>query len=423
MDIINTILGLGSAVMMPIIFFFVGIIFRMHPAKAFKAGMLVGVGFIGVGMVITIMLNALGPASEAMVGRLGLQLTVTDIGWGAASTIGWGSPIMLVTVVGFLVLNALLLLLRLTKTVDLDIFNFYIFLLIGAIIYAGTSNFWLAVVADWVIYALTLIVADITQPVIQKQFPHKNLDGISFPHLTCLAWVPVGILGNWICAHIPGVSKIQFDPETINSRLGILGEPISFGTIIGALMGVLAGYDIPKVLSLAVNIAAAMYLLPLVVNVLVSGLVLVKDHVNVKLKEWFPDRQFFIGMDTALLIDDPAVLSTGLLLLPFAIVLAFVLPGNRVLPFADLASLMFLFTLVAPFCKRNIFRMLISGILITAVIFYVGTALGPEYTAAAAQSHIDSVANFTEVTNLVGSATTWVGYLFVKAAEIISAVW
>lgn len=422
MPIINMIVNLGSAVMMPIIFFVVGMIFRMHPAKAFKAGMLVGVGFTGVSMVITMMLNALGPASKAMVERLGLQLTVTDVGWGTASTISWGSPIMLVTVVGFLVINAILLIPNITKTVDLDIFNFWIFLLVGTAIYAGTDNFWISVVAVWIIYALTLIVADITQPIIQKQFPNKDLDGISFPHLTCLAWVPFGIIGNWICEHMPGLNKIQFDPETINRRLGILGEPISFGAIIGAVMGIFAGYDIPKVLTLAVNIATAMYLLPIVVNVLVSGLVMVKEHVNKKLGVWFPNRKFYIGMDTALLIDDPAVLSTGLLLLPFAIVLAFILPGNKVLPFADLASLMFLFAIIAPFCKRNIFRMLISGILIIIVIFYAGTSLAPEFTKAAVDSQITSVKEFTFITNLVGPVTTWVGWLFIKGSELIATL-
>ena len=183
MAFINSIIGLGSAVMMPIIFFIVGLIFRMHPAKAFKAGMLVGVGFTGVSMVINLMLGALGPASKAMVERLGLKLTVTDVGWGTASTIGWGSPIMLVAVVGFLVINAILLFLNLTKTVDLDIFNFWIFLLVGAVIYAGTNNYWIAIIADWIIYTLTLIIADITQPIIQKKFPNKDLNGISFPHL------------------------------------------------------------------------------------------------------------------------------------------------------------------------------------------------------------------------------------------------
>ena len=38
MEIINTIIGLGASVMMPIIFFVVGLIFRMGIGKSFKIG-------------------------------------------------------------------------------------------------------------------------------------------------------------------------------------------------------------------------------------------------------------------------------------------------------------------------------------------------------------------------------------------------
>ncbi len=77
-------------------------------------------------------------------------------------------------------------------------------------------------------------------------------------------------------------------------------------------------------------------------------------------------------MDTALLIGEPSVLATGLLLIPMAVVLSIILPGNRVLPFVDLASLMFLLAMVTPFCKRNMFRMFITGTLIVTCILYVG---------------------------------------------------
>ena len=106
MQIIQAIVNLGAAVMMPIIFFVVGVVFRLSIGKSFKAGMLVGIGFTGVSMVINLLLTNLGPASKAMVARMGLHLTVVDTGWPTASTIGWGTPIMPIIVIGFLVINA-----------------------------------------------------------------------------------------------------------------------------------------------------------------------------------------------------------------------------------------------------------------------------------------------------------------------------
>ncbi|MFQ7845541.1 MAG: PTS galactitol transporter subunit IIC [Bifidobacterium bifidum] len=345
MEIINTIIGLGASVMMPIIFFVVGLIFRMGIGKSFKAGMTVGVGFVGVNMVINLLLDNLGPASKAMVNRLGLHLTTVDVGWPTASTVGWGTPIMVATVVGFLVINAIMVFCKLTKTIDVDIFNYWIFLQVGALVYAVTSNFWFAVIFTWVIFAIVLKVADLTAPYIQKEY---NLEGISFPHLAGLAWSPLAIAVNWIIDKIPGLKNVDFNADKIRKRFGAIGEPVVIGFILGLLIGVLAGYSPDKSVTLAINIAAAMVLLPKMIDVLIEGLISVRDAAEKQLKIWFPNREFYIGMDTALLIGDSSVLATGLLLIPITILLAFILPGNEMLPFADLASLVFILALVTP---------------------------------------------------------------------------
>ncbi|WP_057817433.1 PTS galactitol transporter subunit IIC [Schleiferilactobacillus perolens] len=421
MSFINSIIGLGAAVMMPIIFFFVGMIFRLKVSQAFKAGMLVGIGFTGVSLVINLLLDNLGPASKQMVSNMGLHLTVVDTGWPTASTIGWGSPLMPVAVVGFLALNTILLITKVTKTVDIDIFNYWIFLLLGANVYAATHNFWLSIISTWVIFALTLIVADLTAPIIQKQYKSIDLEGISFPHLTCLAWIPFGIATNWIIEKIPGLNKVQLDPEKIQKRFGVFGEPMTLGFLLGAAIAALARYDVPKILTLAVNIAAAMVLLPKMIDILVSGLRIVRDAVEKQMKKWFPNRKFYIGMDTALLIGEPSVLATGLILIPIAIVLAFILPGNKVLPFVDLASLMFLLALITPFAKRNILRMTIAGTLILICIMYVGTDIGVFYTNAARMSKIAVPKGIQYMTNFIGSATTWIGWVWIKVCQLINA--
>ena len=124
MSVINSILGLGAPVFMPILFLLIGLVFGLRLGQAFKAGMLVGIGFVGVNLIITFLLDSLGDATHLMVERMGLDLTVLDVGWGTASTIGWGSPLVPVVVVSFLVLNLILLMLKATRTIDIDIFNY-----------------------------------------------------------------------------------------------------------------------------------------------------------------------------------------------------------------------------------------------------------------------------------------------------------
>ena len=419
MEIINTIIGLGASVMMPIIFFVVGLIFRMGIGKSFKAGMTVGVGFVGVNMVINLLLDNLGPASKAMVNRLGLHLTTVDVGWPTASTVGWGPPIMVATVVGFLVINAIMVFCKLTKTIDVDIFNYWIFLQVGALVYAVTSNFWFAVIFTWVIFAIVLKVADLTAPYIQKEY---NLEGTSFPHLAGLAWSPLAIAVNWIIDKIPGLKNVDFNADKIRKRFGAIGEPVVIGFILGLLIGVLAGYSPDKSVTLAINIAAAMVLLPKMIDVLIEGLISVRDAAEKQLKIWFPNREFYIGMDTALLIGDSSVLATGLLLIPITILLAFILPGNEMLPFADLASLVFILALVTPFVRRNMFKMLIVGTLSVIIILYVGTDIAPWVTQSFTQSNIDLPKDFTAVTNMTGAVSTWIGWVAVKIGELFNMI-
>ena len=419
MEIINTIIGLGASVMMPIIFFVVGLIFRMGIGKSFKAGMTVGVGFVGVNMVINLLLDNLGPASKAMVNRLGLHLTTVDVGWPTASTVGWGTPIMVATVVGFLVINAIMVFCKLTKTIDVDIFNYWIFLQVGALVYAVTSNFWFAVIFTWVIFAIVLKVADLTASYIQKEY---NLEGISFPHLAGLAWSPLAIAVNWIIDKIPGLKNVDFNADKIRKRFGAIGEPVVIGFILGLLIGVLAGYSPDKSVTLAINIAAAMVLLPKMIDVLIEGLISVRDAAEKQLKIWFPNREFYIGMDTALLIGDSSVLATGLLLIPITILLAFILPGNEMLPFADLASLVFILALVTPFVRRNMFKMLIVGTLSVIIILYVGTDIAPWVTQSFTQSNIDLPKDFTAVTNMTGAVSTWIGWVAVKIGELFNMI-
>lgn len=418
MDIINSIIGLGASVMMPIIFFIIALCFGVKIGTAFKAGMLVGIGFEAVGLVINLLLTNLGPASQAMVERMGLSLTVVDTGWPTASTIGWGSPIMLPVVVGFIVINLAMLFLKLTKTVNIDIFNYWIFLIVGSVVYAGTNNYWLSVGFTFAIFILTLIAADFTAPYIQRSY---NLKGISFPHLTCIIYVPFGIVTNFLLEKTPLIKRINLEPEHINKKFGVFGEPLTLGFILGLVLAFLAGYRIADAVSLAIKVSAAMLLLPKMIEILIQGLLIVRDAAEDKLKKKYPDRDFYIGMDTALLIGEPSVLATGLLLIPMAVVLSVILPGNRVLPFVDLASLMFLMAMITPFCKRNMFRMFISGTLVLISIFYVGTDISAEYTLAAVNSNIPIPEGMSEITNIVGGATTPIGWLAVKLGELFSS--
>lgn len=420
MSIIKVLINMGPSVMMPIIFFILAIIFGVKIGKAFKAGMLVGIGFVGINLVIGLLLNSLGPAAESMVKRFGMNLTVVDPGWPVGSTIGWGSPIVPIVVFGALAINVILLVLNLTKTVNIDIFNYWHFLLTGGVIYAVTGSVMIGSAGSLIHFLITLFIADKTAPKIQESF---NLKGVSFAHATSAIYVPIGIAVNWIIEKIPGLRDIDANPDKITKKFGVMGEPLTLGTLLGVVLGILAGWNITDIMTLAIKVAAVMVLLPSMINVLVDGLVTVRDAAEITLKKKFPNREFYIGLDTALLVGDPAVLATGLLLIPASLILAVVLPGNKMLPFVDLASLVFLVPMVSPYCKKNVIRVFISGVVIMTLVLYAGTDIAPYYTKAANIANVtlpQGVSSSTNMANIVGGATTPLGWLLIKLAMLFS---
>ncbi len=417
MSVFKTIISLGPSVMMPIIFIILALIFGVKLGKAFKSGMLVGIGFVGINLVIGLLLDSLGPAAQTMVQKFGLHLTVIDAGWPVGSSIGWGSPIVPIVVFGGLIINIILLIFNLTKTVDIDIFNYWHFLLTGAVIYAITNNVFIGSAGALIDFLITLFIADRTAPKIQEAY---NLKGVSFPHATSAMYAPVGIIVNWIIERIPGLRSIDANPDKINKKFGIMGEPLTLGTILGALLGILAGWSIPEIMNLAVKMAAVMILLPAMVNVLVQGLTIVRDAAETKLKKKFPNREFYIGMDTAILVGDPAVLATGLLLIPASIILAAVLPGNKMLPFVDLASLVYLLPMALPYCKKNVVRLFISGLVMMTLVLFAGSDIAPYFTKAAtiAQVSMPKGITATSMASIIGGATTPLGWILIRLSML-----
>lgn len=54
--------NLGASVMLPIILFIFALFFKIKPSKAFKSGLTIGIGFIGLNLIIGLLTKNLGRA-------------------------------------------------------------------------------------------------------------------------------------------------------------------------------------------------------------------------------------------------------------------------------------------------------------------------------------------------------------------------
>lgn len=381
LKIVQYILGLGPTVMLPIVVFIMALAFRVKPAKALRSALTIGIGFVGIYAIFGILTNSLGPATQALVKNSGINLPVMDLGWPPLSAITWATPIAPFVILVTILINVIMLYFNWTKTVDIDIWNYWHFALAGALVYAATHSFALGLVASAIAAVVVIKLADWSAPAIQKHF---GIPGVSLPTLSSAVFYPVGLLGDWILDKIPGLNKLKADPESIQKKFGIFGEPMMVGVILGVLLGIVAKYDLKGILNLGINLGAVMLILPRMVRILMEGLVPLSDAIKNLLKKKYPGRtDLYMGLDIAVAIGNPAIISTALILTPIAIFLAVITPGNKCLPLGDLANLAVMISMVVLATKGNVIRSIIIGIPIMIGDLLVATNIAPLVTSIA----------------------------------------
>lgn len=254
-DILQKFIDLGAIVVLPILIFIFGLLLGTPARKAFNAGVTVGIGFVGLNLVVELLSGSLGKAAQAMVERFGLQLTTLDVGWPAAAAISYGTLLGSLAIPVGIAVNILLLFIGWTKTLMVDMWNFWHAAFVASLVYAVTHDFALGLYAMIAYQVMIYLLADIIAPAIKKFYGFPN---ITFPHGTSAPGFLVAIPLNWIFDRIPGFNKIQADPDTIQKKFGIFGESTVMGLIIGLVIGILAGYDLQGISQLAVKTAAVM---------------------------------------------------------------------------------------------------------------------------------------------------------------------
>jgi PTS system galactitol-specific IIC component len=209
-----------------------------------------------------------------------------------------------------------MLVVGLTRTLNIDVWNFWHFAFLGSMVVVATGNLALGLVCAAVFAALMLFMADWTAKSVQKFF---NLPGVSIPHGFSTSMVIPTIALNWVIDRIPGLKDWEADIDAIQRRFGIFGEPIVLGLIIGVVLGgvgflgVLPLRDaIIKILTVGVELAAVMLLLPRMVAILMEGLIPISEAARDFMAKRFGGGEFHIGLDSAILIGHPSAIAASL---------------------------------------------------------------------------------------------------------------
>ncbi len=375
--------------MMPVIFTILGLCIGIKFGDALKSGLKVGVGFVGLSIVTALLTSALGPALDTVVNIYDLQLKVFDMGWPAAASVAYNTAVGAFIIPVCLGVNILMLLTKTTRTVNIDLWNYWHFAFIGAVIYFASESLAWGFFGAIICYILTLIIADVTAKKFQGFY--KDMDGISIPQPFCAGFVPFAWAINKGLDAIPGMNKLEVDAEGLKKKFGLLGEPLFLGIVVGVAIGCLTCKSwaeivdkIPYILGLGIKMGAVMELIPRVTVLFIEGLRPISEATRSLIARKFKGADGLnIGMTPALVIGHPTTLVVSILLIPVTLILAVVLPGNQFLPLASLAGMFYVFPLVLPYTKGSVVKTFIIVLVVLTVGLYLVTNLAPAFTLAA----------------------------------------
>ena len=134
-QVFSYIISLGASVMMPILFTIIGLCIGMKFGKSLKSGLYVGVGFVGLGIVTALLTTNFGSPLSEISKLYDLQLGVFDMGWPAAAAVAYNTAVGALIIPICLGVNFLLLITGCTRTVNIDLWNYWHFAFIGAVAY------------------------------------------------------------------------------------------------------------------------------------------------------------------------------------------------------------------------------------------------------------------------------------------------
>lgn len=386
----NVFSTLGAPVFVSVMLFVIALFMGLTAKKAFNSALLCGVGLTGFSLVINSYSAIIAPVVNRMVENAGVNLPVLDTGWQSTSVIAYSTNIGLIFIGIAILIQVILFFVKWTDVfMASDLWNNYSFMVWGSMLYILTRSIWLslALMVVQLLYVLLFSEANAKRWSNYYQYPNCCMTA---PHH--LESFPFAVFMNWLLGKI-GFNKIKLNAQSLQKRLGILGEPMFIGLVVGAIIALIGNYNALNTLSAwgtissaAISTAAIMAVFPKVAGIFANAFTSLTDAYKSKAVKSGEGREWYLSVNDAVGYGEPNTLVTGIILIPIMLLLAFVLPGNQVLPMADLVALPYMVEVFVSVSNGNIAKSVVTGAIWFSFGMIICSQLAPTFTDVAMQA-------------------------------------
>ena len=373
----------GSAIIVPIIIFIIAKIFKVTTKKSFLSAVYAGVALQGFTLILNSFTPVITPVINRMVESTGVNLPVFDVGWQATSLVAFSTSAGMIYLGLGILLQTILFLIKWTDVFQpSDLWNNYSYMVWGAMVIGVTGNFPLCIACMVLLNLYSLLISELVAKRWSSYYRYPNCTIIAMHNVEASVFA---VFADPIYNKL-GLNKIKLNPKELEKKLGFLGEPITLGLFLGMFIGILGNMTRintmeawGEIMKVGISTSAVMAIFPKVASMFAQAFAPITEAAR-KIMQKAGNREWYIAVNDAVGYGEPATLISGLILIPIMLVIAMVLPGNKVLPVVDLLAIPYMVQGLVAIHNGNIPKVLVSGIIWFGLGLYVCTSTAPLFT-------------------------------------------
>jgi len=415
---LNTFLNtFGSITVIPVVLFIISLCFGIKLKLAFTSSLYAGIGLTGFTWIISQYLPIILPAVQNMVLQTGIQLPVVDIGWQATALVAYASRVGMVYLAVGLLFQLFIFITGWTNVFQPSgLWDNYSYMLWGSLVYAATQDLLLALAL-----MITLnLWATLGYEVLAKRWAtYYHYPNCTIVQLHNAEVIPFALLANWLLNRL-GAGRIRWQPRELYARLGFFGDPVRLGFLLGLLLGVLGninrlgtlqGWGNLALVTIATTTVIAVF--PRIADLFAQAFTPLAEASR-RFAQAKNRAEIYIGVDDAAAYGESATLISGIVLIPIMVVIAALVPGNKMLPLVDLIALPFMVEAMVAFSNGNIFKVIVAMAAWFALGMVSASAVAPLFTQVYQQVTGAQLAGGGFVASFsVMSKPFWVGFTLI----------
>ncbi|MCC0685828.1 PTS transporter subunit IIC [Clostridioides sp. ZZV14-6345] len=373
----------GSAIIVPIIIFIIAKIFKVTTKKSFLSAVYAGVALQGFTLILNSFTPIITPVINRMVESTGVNLPVFDVGWQATSLVAFSTSAGMIYLGLGILLQTILFLIKWTDVFQpSDLWNNYSYMVWGAMVIGVTGNFPLGIACMVLLNLYSLLISELVAKRWSSYYRYPNCTIIAMHNVEASVFA---VFADPIYNKL-GLNKIKLNPKELEKKLGFLGEPITLGLFLGMFIGILGNMTRittmeawGEIMKVGISTSAVMAIFPKVASMFAQAFAPITEAAR-KIMQKAGNREWYIAVNDAVGYGEPATLISGLILIPIMLVIAMILPDNKVLPVVDLLAIPYMVQGLVAIHNGNIPKVLVSGIIWFGLGLYICTSTAPLFT-------------------------------------------